>query len=101
MIVEPKAGHRTVGRRLRADEGSEAQEVRWLPETTQHSKRTESCIHYFCSAVGNMSIERKGSPCPIIYVWWHCLKEMKVKNLLSYTIILHIQISGNLIWIYQ
>lgn len=76
-------------------------EVRWLPEITQHSKRTESCIHYFYSAVGNVSIERKGSPCPSIYPWWHSLKEMKVINLLSYTIILHIQISGDLIWIYQ
>lgn len=56
-------------------------EVKWHPEMTQQSERTESCIHYFYSAVGNMSIKRKCSSCPIVDLCLHCLKEMKMINL--------------------
>ena len=78
--------------------GVRPKEVRWLPETPQHSERTESCTHYFYSAVGNMSIEREDSPCPITCLWWHPLAGKKLMNL-SFKLNNNLYISENLSWI--
>lgn len=56
-------------------------EVKRHPEMAQYSERTEARIHYFYSAVGNMSFERKDSSCPLVDLWLHYLKEMKMINL--------------------
>lgn len=83
-------GHRTTGRLLRAGERTEAQRCEWLPEITQHSGRTESCLCYFSSADRKQDYWKIFPDLLLICGSIFSLKRGESDKSLSYTINLHI-----------